>query len=85
MKAISDLWIGTNTAATNASSFSGLPGGGRIIAADFTGIGASSIWWSFTENSSGSAWNRGLHISTGSLFVSTSDERSGLSVRCVRD
>jgi uncharacterized protein (TIGR02145 family) len=49
------LWNGSNTAATNESGFSGVPGGGRNDAGGFNNIGANGYWWSSSAASGSSA------------------------------
>ena len=68
---------------TNSSGFSGLPGGYRSISGDFYSAGFSGYWWSSSPNGS-SAWNRGL-LAFDAVSRYDSNQRVGLSVRCVRD
>jgi uncharacterized protein (TIGR02145 family) len=51
------LWQSPNTAATNESGFTGLPGGYRITSGTFVKIGADGVWWSSSETSTTVAWN----------------------------
>jgi len=69
---------------SNSSGFSGLPGGGRNEYGNFGGIDSFGYWWSSSPNLS-SAWSRGLHYLFDDIFRSNADQRSGFSVRCVRD
>ena len=78
-------WNSPNTDATNFSGFKGLPGGYRSSNGNFYDIGASGIWWSSTENSSISAWYRGLGYSGGDVDVYDINKQIGFSVRCLRD
>ncbi len=78
-------WISPNTGATNASGFTGLPGGYRLFNGTFFNLGFSGNWWSSTESSSSSAWCRNLFHSVGNVGWSNVDKRLGYSVRCVRD
>jgi len=85
MKSNSDLWNSPNEDATNNSNFSGLPGGGRNYLGAFSVIGNLGHWWSSTEASSTTAWNRALNFDYGVVNVGTYGKQSGFSVRCLRD
>ncbi len=70
---------------TNSSGFSGLPGGDRSLNNGvFLYAGSLGGWWSSSPNGSG-AWNRYLGSSNESVYRYYYDQRSGFSVRCVRD
>ena len=77
------LWEADNVGANNSSGFTGLPGGSRDYDG-FGGIGYYGDWWSSSESSTAYAWNRTLGSNYG-LVSSYDDERSGFSVRCLRD
>ena len=79
------LWNGTNVGATNASGFSGLPGGYRTSIGTFYGIGSTGHWWSSTEGDTNIAWYRSLNDDYSSVGRGRSDKDYGFSVRCVRD
>lgn len=86
MKAISPTWATPNEAATNASGFSGLPGGSycRVCIGNngvFADQGTDGYWWSaqtgvffYLTNNLASMRTR----STGQL-------NDGMSIRCVKD
>ena len=80
-------WFSPNTDATNASGFSGLPGGFRFdYGVFFYNDGDSGFWWSSTENNTDYAWCRNLNYNNG--YASTYNEFNkpyGFSVRCLRD
>jgi uncharacterized protein (TIGR02145 family) len=81
-------WASPNTGATNASGFTGLPGGERGNSGTWNGNedGEFGFWWSSTdENGESYAWSRDLHKESESLNDETSNKRFGLSVRCLRD
>lgn len=78
-------WKSPNTAATNESGFTTLPGGGRSGNGYFSFIGAGGRWWSSTENSETSAWDRGLDFSFPGVYRGSYNKRLGFSVRCVKD
>jgi uncharacterized protein (TIGR02145 family) len=85
MKAVSSMWTSPNTDATNSSGFTGLPGGFRNRYGAFDGIGKYGYWWSSTQISPTSAWNRGLYHSNAFLGQNLNLTSVGFSVRCVRD
>ena len=79
------LWKSPNTAATNESGFTGLPGGYRYYDESFNSIGGLGYWWSSSENGTTDAWYRTLSYGGGSATSYGSGKRVGFSVRCLRD
>jgi uncharacterized protein (TIGR02145 family) len=79
------LWLSPNTAATNESGFSGLPGGYRYNDGAFGGIGSNGFWWSSSEGNTSDTWYRGLYYNDGFAYGDGYDKRYGFSVRCLRD
>ena len=79
------LWSSPNTAATNESGFSGLPGGSRINGGTFTNVGLTSIWWSSSEFYTANAWTRYLNYYEGIANSYNYNNLFGFSVRCLRD
>jgi len=78
-------WRSPNTAATNESGFSGLPGGLRNVIGAFFNIGTSGYWWSSTEFNTSNAWYRYLNYGNGSVNRHFTNKGKGFSVRCLRD
>ncbi|MFT6338762.1 MAG: hypothetical protein ACJATI_005539 [Halioglobus sp.] len=82
-------WASPNNGATNASGFTGLPGGYRWpgIGGPFLEIGIYGIWWSSTEfNTTGEGvWYRRLIYNDDYVDYDYGDEGSGFSVRCLMD
>ena len=78
-------WQSPNTAATNESGFSGLPGGYRNYLGTFYGFGYYGIWWSSTENNTYNAWDRLLDYGSGVVTRDSRGKENGFSVRCLRD
>jgi uncharacterized protein (TIGR02145 family) len=78
-------WFSPNTGATNSSGWSGLPGGNRNDLGAFYYFGDGGYWWSSTENSTGSAWDRNLNYYSGFVSRFYGSKAYGYSVRCVRD
>jgi uncharacterized protein (TIGR02145 family) len=82
------IWLSPNTNATNASGFSGLPGGARqyFSSSDFDVIYDWGFWWSTTPYAfPGNASNVGLFSDSGNLNFSFSAKSSGLSIRCLKN
>ncbi|MCK4920069.1 MAG: hypothetical protein KAS71_03425, partial [Bacteroidales bacterium] len=71
--------------ATNESGFTALPGGGRSGNGLYNFIGTGSRWWTSTQNSMASAWDRGLDYYYKGVYRGSYNKGIGLSVRCVRD
>ena len=84
LKSTSSLWTFPNTGATNESSFSGLPSGGRYDN-DYLGIGKSGTWWSSTANSSSNSYYKTLDYDNDRLSGQYWTNYTGYSVRCIKD
>lgn len=78
-------WTSPNTGATNASGFSGLPGGGRLQSGVFSFVRDYGIWWSSTQLDASTAWVRFLDYPAINTTRTFYDKRRGYSVRCLRD
>ena len=81
-------WASPNTAATNVSGFTGLPGGRRNNEGTFIHIGTYGYWWSSTEIISwntNNAWHRMLDYIDDDVSRSNNNKTFGYSVRCLRD
>ncbi len=85
LKSTSSLWISPNIGATNESGFSGLPGGFLNFNGTYYYIGNYGYWWSSSEYSPAKAWTWSLSYSAGNSNRNGNYERSGFSVRCLRD
>jgi uncharacterized protein (TIGR02145 family) len=73
---------------TNTSGFSGIPGGDRYGTGTFFDIGQTGFWWSSTESTTTSAWNRNLSYRGGDVYRhggSYGEKEKGVSVRCIKD
>jgi uncharacterized protein (TIGR02145 family) len=77
-------WNSPNNGATNASGFTGLPGGYRLNDGSYNNLGNVGSWWSSTE-SVANAWSRNLIYGDDNVYRNNSDKRLGISVRCLRD
>lgn len=78
-------WESPNQIATNASGFSGLPGGFRNQYGTFNFIGGKGYWWSSSENATDLAWCRYLLNGSGGVDRITYPKEAGFSVRCLKD
>jgi uncharacterized protein (TIGR02145 family) len=88
-------WISPNGGATNASGFSGLPGGWRDDEGTASNLGKFGQWWTSTGHidvgnpqgggGPGSARNFYLTYGDGRIVEMGTELMWGFSVRCVRD
>jgi len=82
-------WATPNTGATNGTSFSALPGGGRYNlyseGGAFSDIGYYNYLWSATENTSGNAWSRDISYILNNVKKAEYSKKDGGSVRCIRN
>ena len=78
-------WRDPNTGADNSSGFTALPGGLRTFDGLFKNINSAGYWWSSTKNPSELVWTQSMNFS--SSYVRRYDEidRSGFSIRCIKD
>jgi uncharacterized protein (TIGR02145 family) len=80
------LWKSPNTAATNESGFTGLPGGCRNSNGSFYFIGFDGYWWSwFKFDTTSSGHGRNLDYEIGAASSYGGSKGQGLSVRCIGD
>jgi uncharacterized protein (TIGR02145 family) len=88
MKANSSLWLAPNVGVTASNVFMGLPGGFRTNAGDndFVAAITSGWWWSSTASESVGFGNfLSLSHSQSNVVRAATFNRSGLSVRCIKD
>lgn len=78
-------WRSPNTAATNESGFTALPGGYRLYDGAFFDIGDTGHWWSAREGGSTYAWRRYVIYNGSNVSRNGSSKEIGFSVRCVRN
>ena len=79
------LWYSPNTGATNASGFTGIPGGYRINYGTYYSIGNVGYFWSSSDTSSLNGWNYVLDANNGELLKNFNLKNNGFSVRCCKD
>jgi hypothetical protein len=77
-------WMSPNTGAINSSGLTGLPGGLRGAAVEFTGIGIGFDWWSSTGNNNAVRIS-GLFFQDAKFCKAQAGPNDGLFVRCVKD
>jgi len=84
-------WNSPNTAATNKTGFTALPGGICDFIGTFGLIGLSGDWWSASEYSTTDillathAYYRGIVFNLSGVYRNFNSKQAGLSVRCIRD
>jgi len=80
-------WNSPNTDATNASGFTGLPGGSHWGGTDFFDIGLGGHFWSATAANTDEAWRMMLNNQYlgANTVLSSADKKIGWSVRCLND
>ena len=78
--------VGNDQASNNNSLFSALPGGNRNGDGTFSKLGTYCLFWSSTEQDSGSAFFRSLYYGSGKVDRAPGLYKgTGLSVRCIKD
>ncbi len=77
-------WVNPNTGATNEVGFTALPSGLRNAGGAYEYIGYYGFWWSATGGSNNS-WQLEVGYLYENIFISGSSNKSGLSVRCIKD
>jgi uncharacterized protein (TIGR02145 family) len=89
LQAGTGLWNEPNS-ASNQSGFSGKPAGLRSTQGTFVEIGNYGLWWSSTQypplgTGTYYSWYRSVSIYSAGLQRDRTDQRSGISVRCLKD
>lgn len=77
-------WSSPNTAATNKSGFSALPGGYRN-GPTFYDLHLYGGWWTSTEDIGNFAWQRAVYFYYPSVERGKAMKIAGSSVRCLKD
>jgi len=78
-------WASPNTAATNESGFTALPGGIYTINGSFLGLTKGAYFWTSTKVNSWDAWDRELYYKHGEIHRNPGMMGEGYSVRLVKD
>ena len=83
--AASALKDSTGWNGTNASGWTGLPGGWRRNSGSWLAIGLSGIWWTSSPVGTSEGWFRSMHTNNEGINRNTIALGDGMSVRCVLD
>jgi uncharacterized protein (TIGR02145 family) len=79
-------WSAPNTAATNETGFSALPGGYRNYWNQYSyNLNTAAQFWTSTEIDADWVYTRFLNHTSGDIYRDDMNKRAGFSVRCVRD
>ena len=78
-------WKPPNLGATNNSGFSALPGGYRMSQGIFFNERELSMWWSTSEYSSTTAYQRSVNYQGANSSRGYSNKNFGVYVRCVKN
>ena len=78
-------WNTPNTAATNESLFTALPGGLKLVDAGFFGIGNVGLWWTSSENTITNSWFRRAFYNTAAVDRANVSKVFGLSIRLIKN
>jgi uncharacterized protein (TIGR02145 family) len=78
-------WASPNAGATNASGFTALPGGERVVGSvGYTGQTESAWWWTSGNAYASTRSSRGVTHTSAAVATAEHSMRRGHSVRCVR-
>jgi uncharacterized protein (TIGR02145 family) len=78
-------WKNPNAGATNETGFTARPGGYRMSTGEFGNEGIYGNWWSATTTIANVANYRSIYYGNTILNKSFISQKSGLSVRCVKN
>ncbi len=78
-------WAAPNTGATNASGFTGLPGGDRDVSGSFIFQAIYGDFWAASETNSIQAWYRNLNTSNETLYRGGYYKSDGFAARCLKN
>ncbi len=78
-------WASPNAGATNASGFTALPGGERVVGSvGYTGLTESAWWWTSGNSYASTRSSRGVTHTSAAVATAEHSMRRGHSIRCVR-
>lgn len=81
-----ELWNAPNTGATNSSEFTALPGGAKSYPGEYILQNSWGYFWTSTyQTIDYSSWYRVLQNNSQQVFRYYNDQRTGMSIRCVKD
>ncbi len=78
-------WANPNTGATNASGFTGLPGGFRFGSGSFNLLAGDAFFWSSSDDGISRSLGRRLSYQFATVSRYYYTQMGGFSMRCVRD
>jgi uncharacterized protein (TIGR02145 family) len=78
-------WNTPNTAATNESLFTALPGGAKLVDAGFFGIGNLGFWWTSSESTITDAKFRRAFYNTAAVDKANVSKVFGFSIRLIKN
>jgi len=78
-------WTYPNVGGTNASGFTALGGGARLLGGVFSDLKMAGYWWSSTEMSPQEYGSRNIVNWDAALFSTPGYKTNGYSVRCLKD
>jgi uncharacterized protein (TIGR02145 family) len=78
-------WYTTNAAATNETGFTAIGAGYRYYSGSFNNIKRYSYWWSTIKATSINAYCHDIIYSFDNIETSSSNKKSGFSIRCLKD
>jgi uncharacterized protein (TIGR02145 family) len=78
-------WLTPNSAATNETGFTALPGGYRDATGPFDFAGLYAQFWSSTSYDGTTAWMYLLSYSDGQVGPTPDYKKGGSSIRCIKD
>lgn len=78
-------WKDKKSDATNETSFTALPGGGRYRYGAFASVDFYRYWWSATESGTKNAWLWFMYSKSREVSRKDYNKQYGFSVRCLKD
>jgi uncharacterized protein (TIGR02145 family) len=78
-------WMSPNTAASNSSGFSALPGAYRNLGGSFAGLGSSGSWWTSSSFNTLNAMFRKIDNGSAGIIRNNVSKKYGFSVRCLKN
>jgi uncharacterized protein (TIGR02145 family) len=78
-------WFSPNAGATNETGFTALPAGWRESTGTFWDLSYFGSWWSTTENSTTSAWDRVIHYESTNVYRGNGYKPNAFSIRCIKN
>jgi uncharacterized protein (TIGR02145 family) len=77
-------WGNFNTAASNVSGFTALPGGARVNG-EFVFTGVTGAWWTSTSYDDNNSWCREMDNDIVEVLAGVLNKSYGFSVRCIKN